>query len=268
MKKIILASLVALSSSLTLAEGATSSKEQKIAPEFAQIDALMKANNMQGAYQELDKLAKTGNPQAIYNLGYLTQIGQGTAKDEKKAVKLYKEAAKKGYPVANYVLGKNYMVGSLGLKQDTAKAKQYLEKASNQGFADATIDLAVLLFAEAKPASDQLALQKLDPLIKKNNYQAIHAKALYDISLGFKNRNEAPIKQGLQSIQDLAQKGYIPALMAVGNMFTNGKIVPQNLPEAKKIFSILAKENVPQAKESLAVVNKLIAQQAKKPAKK
>ena len=50
-------------------------------------------------------------------------------------------------------------------------------------------------------------------------------------------------------------------------MFTNGNIVPQNLPEAKKIFSALAKENVPQAKESLAVVDKMIADQAKNPPK-
>ena len=79
----------------------------------------------------------------------------------------------------------------------------------------------------------------------------------------FKNKDEAPIKQGLQSIQNLAQKGYIPALMAVGNMFVNGNIVPQNLPEAKKIFASLAQENVAQAKESLAVVEKMMADQAK-----
>lgn len=263
MKKIILASILALSSHLALAEMTSNSVD----PAFAKIESLVKANDMTGAYQELEKLAKSGNPQAIYNLGYLTQTGQGTPQNEKKAIELYEASAKKDYPVANYVLGKSYMAGTLGLKQDTKKAKQYLEKASNQGFADASIDLAILLFAENTPASEKLALQKLEPLIQKGNYQAIHAKALYDISLGFKNKNEAPIKQGLKSIQDLAQKGYIPALMAVGNMFANGKIVPQNLPEAQKIFSALAKENIPQAKESLAVVDKMMAEQAKGPTK-
>ena len=58
-------------------------------PAFAKIESLVKANDMTGAYQELEKLAKSGNPQAIYNLGYLTQTGQGTAKDDKKAFKLY-----------------------------------------------------------------------------------------------------------------------------------------------------------------------------------
>lgn len=98
MKKIILASIIAFSSHLAMAEMATNSVD----PAFAKIEALVKANDMKGAYQEL---AKAGNPQAIYNLGYLTQTGQGTAKDEKKAIKRYEEAASKGYPVCQLCIG-------------------------------------------------------------------------------------------------------------------------------------------------------------------
>lgn len=87
-----MASLVALSTQFTLANSNNSIPTD---PAFAKIEAMVKANNLSGAYQELDKLAKTGNPQAIYNLGYLTQTGQGTAKNEKKAIELYEQAAKK-----------------------------------------------------------------------------------------------------------------------------------------------------------------------------
>lgn len=262
MKKILLAGLITLSSQFALAEMDT----QSIDPEFVKIESMVKAKNMTGAYQALEKLAKQGNAQALYNLGYLAQTGQGTAKNEQKAIQLYEQASNKGYPVASYVLGKNYIAGSMGLKSDPAKAKQYLAKASSQGFDDASVDLAVLLFSENKPESDKAGLAKLEPLIKKGNYQAVHAKALYNISAGFKNKDEKSIQQGLNSIQDLAKKGYIPALMAVGNMFANGNIIPQNLIEAQKVFTALAKENVPQAKESLATVNKMIAEQAKNPA--
>src|SRR5690606_5196344 len=103
------------------------------------------------------------------------------------------------YPVANYVLGKNYAAGTLGLKQDLSKAKQYLERASAANFDDASVDLAVLLFAENTPASNKIGLQKLQPLITKGNMQAIHAKALYDISSGFKNKDEKPIQQDRKS---------------------------------------------------------------------
>lgn len=262
MKKIMLAALLGLSAHLSYAAEADQSAE------FAQIEKMVEAHNYKAAYDALSKLANTGNPQAIYNLGYLTQTGQGTAKDEKKAIQLYQQAATKGYPVAHFVLGKNYAGGTLGLPQDLAKAKQHLKTASDLKFDDATVDYAVLLFSESKPESDKEALARLNPLIQKGHYQAIHAKALYDISTGFKTKQEAPIQKGLKSIQELAGKGYIPALMAVANMLTNGNLVEQNLPEARKIFAELSKSNVPYAKESLAEVDKMLAEQKKAPAKK
>jgi len=258
MKKILLASLIAVTSTFSMA--APSSDKN---PAFEQIEQLIKANDYTTAYQQLQKLAQEGNPQALYNLGYLTQVGKGVTKNEQQALKYYQQASEKGYVVADYVLANNYVTGGLGLPKDEKKAREYLEKASNAGFDDATVQLAVALFSENKPASDQQALKRLDPLIKKNSMPAIHTKALYDISTGIKNKQEAKVNQGLQSIQNLAKKGYIPALMAVGNMLANGTIVQQNLPEAQKIFSALAQQNVPRAKESLDTVNKMMSDQNK-----
>ena len=85
----------------------------------------------------------------------------------KKAIQLYEQAASKGYPVANYVLGKNYTGGTLGLKQDLGKAKQYLERASAANFDEATVDLAILLFAEGTTASDQQALKNYSHLLAR-----------------------------------------------------------------------------------------------------
>jgi len=258
MKKILLASLIAVTSTFSMA--APSSDKN---PAFEQIEQLIKANDYTTAYQQLQKLAQEGNPQALYNLGYLTQVGKGVTKNEQQALKYYQQASEKGYVVADYVLANNYVTGGLGLPKDEKKAREYLEKASNASFDDATVQLAVALFSENKPASDQQALKRLDPLIKKNSMPAIHTKALYDISTGIKNKQEAKVNQGLQSIQNLAKKGYIPALMAVGNMLANGTIVQQNLPEAQKIFSALAQQNVPRAKESLDTVNKMMTDQNK-----
>lgn len=259
MKKILCGTLLAVATSFSFAAA-------PVDPAFSKVQELIQAKNYNATYQELERLSKAGNPQATYNLAYLTQAGQGTKQDNKKAVQLYEQAGTAGYPLANYVLAQNYATGGLGLTKNEKKSREYLDKAAAQGFEDAIVESAVLLFSEGKEQSDKLALQKLDPLIKKGSYPAIHAQALYDISLGFKTKTEAPVKKGLASIQDLGKKGYIPALMAIGNMFVNGNIVPQNLPEAKKIFSALADENIPQAKENLAIVNKLIAESAKKPA--
>lgn len=258
MKKILCGALLAVATTVSFAA-------PNLDPAFNKVQELIQAKNFNAAYQELERLSKAGNPQATYNLAYLTQAGQGTKADNKKAVQLYEQAGAGGYPLANYVLAQNYATGGLGLAQNDKKSREYLDKAAAQGFEDAIVETAVILFSEGTDQSDKLAIQKLDPLIKKGSYPAIHARALYDISLGFKTKTEAPVKKGLASIQDLGQKGYIPALMAIGNMFVNGNIVPQNLPEAQKIFSALAEDNVPQAKENLTVVNKMIADKAKNP---
>ena len=263
MKKILLATLLSLSCASVFASDAAKSN---LDPAFAKAQELLQAKNYTAAFQELDRLAQTGNAQALYNLGFLTQTGQGTAKNEKKALKYYQDSSEKGYSFASYTLAQGYSTGQLGLTKDDKKVREYLEKSSAQGFDDATIELAVLLFAEGKPASDKLALQKIDPLIEKNFPPATHIKAVYDITQGLKTKNATTIQQGLKSIQELAKNGYIPAIMALGNMMTNGNIIDQNLPEAQKIFTMLAKQNVPKAKESLEVVNQLIAKQAKKPA--
>lgn len=261
MKRILIASLLALSTFSAFA----APEQSGIDPAFAKVQQYLQQKNYTAAYKELDSLAKAGNAQAMYNLGFMTQMGQGTTKDNAKALKLYQDSSDKGYSISSYVLAQSYALGELGLKKDDKKSRQYLEKASSQGLDDATIELAVQNFAEGKNTE---ALQKLDPLLKKGNAQAIHTKALYDIAQGYKNKNETTVKQGLEAIQGLATKGYVPALMAVANMLTNGNIIQQNLPEAQKIYSALAKDNIPNAKESLNVVNKMIADQAKKPAAK
>ena len=54
--------------------------------------------------------------------------------------------------------------------------------------------------------------------------------------------------------------------MALATMMANGNIIPQNLPQAKQIFTELAKQNVPNARESLASVEKIIAEKNKQAA--
>ncbi len=162
MKKILLASLIAVSSQFALADNAP-----QVDPAFAKIETLVKAKNFNEAYKELDKLAQTGNAQAIYDLGFLTQAGQGTTKNDAKALELFKQSADKGYPTANYLLGKTYISGGLGVKPDQKTAINYLEKAAKQGIEEANVDLAALYLGENKDASTKKALKLLDPLVKK-----------------------------------------------------------------------------------------------------
>ena len=264
MKKLLIASLITLSSASIFAADNTTTAAKTDA--FKQAEQLYAAKNYPAAFQEMQRLAQTGNAQAIYNLGYMTQTGQGTAKDSSKALKYYEDASNKGYAQASYTLALIYETGELGVAKDSNKFSQYIQKASAQGSDDATVKIATILFAQKKPQSHQIALQKLAPLIRKGNYPAIQVKALYDISQGVENKNPLMKRQGIESLQSIAQKGYAPASMALATMMANGNIIPQNLPQAKKIFTELANQNVPNARESLASVDKIIAEKSKQPA--
>ena len=81
MKKLLIASLMMIAShSIFAADNKTTAAPNL----FAKATQLYEAKNYTEAFQEMQHLANTGNPQAIYNVGYMTQIGQGTVKDEKK----------------------------------------------------------------------------------------------------------------------------------------------------------------------------------------
>jgi TPR repeat protein len=268
MKKLLIASLIlATSHSIFAADNKTTAKPDA----FAKATQLYEAKNYPAAFQEMQRLAESGNAQAIYNLGYMTQTGQGTVKDEKKAVQYYQDASNKGFAKASYTLAQAYHLGHLGISKNTQKYKEYLDKASNQGSEEAIVETAKILFEQGKPEYDQIAVQKLLPLLRKDYYPAKHLKTIYDLSLGVKNKNPIMQEQAIDNIKELARKGYAPSLMVLGNMLANGGIIDQDLEQAKNIFTRLAAANYPNAKESLAKVEEAITAQkvaSAKPTKK
>lgn len=266
MKKLLIASLILAASHSTFAADKKTTAKNDV---FAKATQLYEAKDFSGAFQEMQRIANTGNAQAIYNLGYMHQVGQGTTRDEKKALQYYQDASNKGFGQASYTLAQVYRNGTLGVTKNSQKYKEFLDKASNQGSDDAIVESAKLLFEQGKPEYDQLAVQKLLPLLRKGSQPAVHLKAIYDLSIGVKNKNPIMQQQAVESLQGLAKKGYAPSLMVLGNMLANGGIVDQDLEQAKNIFTRLAAANYPNAKESLVKVEEAIsAQKAAKANKK
>lgn len=265
MKKLLIASLMTIASHTAFAADAKTSVT-KSDPLFTKATQLYEAKDYSAAFQEIQRLANAGNTQAIYNLGYMTQVGQGTTKDEKKAFQYYQDASNKGFGKASFTLAQAYNNGDLGITKNDKKYKEFLDKASNQGSEEAIVESANILFRQGKPEYDQMAVQKLLPLLRKNYYPAMHLKAVYDLSIGVKNKNPIMQQQAIESLKDLAKNGYVPSLMILGNMLANGNIIDQDLEQAKNIFSRLAAANYPNAQESLAKVEEAMA--AKKAAPK
>jgi len=81
---------------------------------------------IQGEYQEAvsvwKDMAKSGDPQAQFNLGLAYHGGVGLERNEEEAVKFYQLAAEGGYRPAQVYLVVGYEEGWFGLPQDSNKA--------------------------------------------------------------------------------------------------------------------------------------------------
>lgn len=93
----------------------------------------------------LERLAESGNAEAIYHLGMAYQTGSGVAEDHVKALEAFRKAADLGDPLASYKLGCYYDGQGAGLVEPDANlALRYKLAAAEAGYALAQQDVGVL----------------------------------------------------------------------------------------------------------------------------
>ena len=85
-----------------------------------------------GAIDACARLAKQGNAQAQYSLGFMYAFGYSVPKDKVKGVYWITKAAKQGVARAQYNLGLMYDQGN-GVPKDQVKAVYWYTKAAKQG---------------------------------------------------------------------------------------------------------------------------------------
>jgi len=93
------------------------------------------------SFRELTPLAKQGNANAQYQIGWMSFVGRGVPQDDKTAVKWWKLAADQGLGNAQYNLGNMYRHGD-GVRQDDKTAVKWYRLAAEQGFANAQYNLS------------------------------------------------------------------------------------------------------------------------------
>jgi len=66
-------------------------------------------------------------------LAAMYATGDGVAKSDERAVRLYRKAAEKGVAEAQFNLGFMYLLGE-GVQKDPAEARRWLELSAGQGY--------------------------------------------------------------------------------------------------------------------------------------
>jgi uncharacterized protein len=106
------------------------------------------------ALRELEKSAKAGNPQGLYNLAVVYAEGKAVSRDMAKAVALYRDGARKGSVLAAYNLAQTFRKGD-GVDVDFKQAAQWYEYAAKRGDFRACNELG-LLYVEGKGVRQDL----------------------------------------------------------------------------------------------------------------
>jgi uncharacterized protein len=199
------------------------------------------------------ELAKQGDAYAISGMAELYMVGRGVAKDEARAMALFKRPELKDYPDAIHNLGMFYSNGLAGMKIDNKRANEYFEKAAKLGSAGALRDLALQYRLGRGVPPDKI--KALDYLRQAANLgdglAAVHmGQSLRDDpSLPRKDKSEI-----LDRFKRGAALGHAHAEYELGFDSLYGHLGPANDSEAFRYFSIAAEKGVDLAQNSIGMM--------------
>lgn len=230
------------------------------------------------------RLAEGGSLEDEMNLAYMYLYGiNGVKSDYNKAFRYYKMAADKNDPIALNNLGSLYFSG-IGTPKNTAEALNCFKKSSDLGNDSASLNLAfIYLTGGAKdPARNQKAFELFEKSQKAGNKIAdfmlgyayykgfatapdsIKAFKLIKAAAGGKARiDEAQLvlgdmyANGTGTVQNYAgavsaymaavNQGNMEAILKLAEVYSQGKLTPQNPVLAHALYNIAAAQNAPGA---------------------
>lgn len=116
-------------------------------PLIEQAREAVRTGNYAIAYCIWNPLARNGDADAQFNLGWLFHNGYGLAIDDAAAERWWLEAAQQGHRDSQLALGTLYRLGGRGVAPDPVKAANWLVQAARAGDEDAPVLLATMLAA-------------------------------------------------------------------------------------------------------------------------
>jgi TPR repeat protein len=110
------------------------------------------------ALNELLPLAKQGNPEAQFYLGFMYEYGRGVPQDSKEAIKWFRLAADQGNSNSQFYIGVKYILGrgvpqdykeaakwyGYGVPQDHKEAIKWYRLAAGHGLSNARFNLGFM----------------------------------------------------------------------------------------------------------------------------
>ncbi len=100
---------------------------------FGLLGGMAQAGELTDQFNATRKLAERGQPDAMYRLGQMYELGLGVSADTRKAYAWYQKAANDGQADAAYQLGYAYYWGKAGKPKDYQQALDWFSLAAEKG---------------------------------------------------------------------------------------------------------------------------------------
>jgi TPR repeat protein len=192
-----------------------------------------RAEHYKDASRAFKEAAVAGNADAMNNLGYLYEEGQGVAQDYQQAQQWYEKAAAAGSATAMNNLGNQYGHGH-GVAQDYKQARQWYEKAAAAGNADAMNSLGYLYDQGLGVAQDyQQARLWFEKGAAAGGASAMNSLGyLYDYGQGVAQ----DYRQARQWYEKSAAGGDLFAMYNLGDLYDQGRGVAQDYRQSRQWY--------------------------------
>ncbi len=185
-------------------------------------------NKKQDAIHWIKQAAQKEHPHAVYLMATFYELGVSVEENQKYAFELFKLATILGFTPAIYKFGYYLFYGIV--EEDKQLGLSYMERAAQQGYADAENEIAVLCIEGDYVKQDiQLGLYWWERAAEHGSYVA-----QFNLGLTF-FRGELVGKDYTRAFELLhlsAAQGYSDAASAIGAMYLDGLGVARNQEKA------------------------------------
>lgn len=205
--------------------------------------------NLEKARQWFLIAASDGNNfVAQQRLGEMYEYGDGVIKNLTKAMDWYRIAAEQGDAISQHNLGVAYERG-LGVKTDYVTSFKWYEAAAKNGFCDSMHNLGNCYNHGIGTDKDlSKALYWFYASAKKGDMDSAYALGKILCS---PERSKEEHKEGIDWLMQAVKNGNYLACYELGVIQAEGKLIKQNLDNARVLLSMAANAGLEKAKDAL-----------------
>ena len=197
--------------------------------------AIKKEGDTEAAKKYFEKAAKSGNAEAMYELGKLYYKGLGCSKSEKDAMRYFTMAKKNGFSKSDNFLLKHKKQDNEAAEPPKAEETkedpvQAIKKEADSGNDEACAKYGLMLFnGEGVPANKAEAVPYIKKAADSGDVNCIYSYALFLFKGLIVPENKL---EAIRYYKMSADKGNIEAASIYGIMLYNGDGIPANKNEA------------------------------------